>query len=191
MSRLLYLHGFRSSPSSFKARLMAARLEQLGQIHRFLCPQLPVSPREAMALVLERFAPGPEDTLIGSSLGGCYATWLAERIGCRAVLLNPSVRPGDRFAQYVGPQTTWHSGEPFEFRPEYVEEARALHVAQTTRPERYFLVAAKGDELLDWRDMVAHYAGARHNVLEGSDHGLSDFADYLDEVLEFAGVGVK
>ena len=64
-------------------------------------------------------------------------------------------------------------------------------MAQTTRPERYFLVAAKGDELLDWRDMVAHYAGARHKVLEGSDHGLSDFADYLDEVLEFAGVGVK
>ena len=79
-------------------------------------------------------------------------------------------------------------GRPFEFKDEHVAELRALTVGAITFPARYFLIAAKGDELLDWRDMVAHYPGARHKVLEGSDHGLADFPDYLDEVLEFAGV---
>jgi predicted esterase YcpF (UPF0227 family) len=85
----------------------------------------------------------------------------------------------------VGPQTAWHSEDQFEFLPEYIDELTALEVARITRPERYFLVAATGDEVLDWRDMVAHYPGARQRVIEGSDHGLSDFAQYIDEVLAF------
>jgi len=184
---LIYLHGFRSSPSSFKARLLAERMRRLGKGAQFVCPQLPASPRQAVGL-LKAMALVPADTLVGSSLGGYYATYLAEATGARAVLLNPATQPAEGLRGFVGRHTMFHSDEPFEFLPEYLDELRAMTVPAITFPARYFLVAAKGDELLDWRDMVARYPGARHRVLEGSDHGLSDFEDYMDEVLAFAGI---
>ena len=113
-----------------------------------------MSPAEAVAGVLVSLTPA--DTLIGSSLGGFYATWLAERIGCRAVLLNPAVRPAAGLAAYLGEQPLWHGGGSMVLEPRHLDELRALEVNAITRPERYFLVAATGDELLDWRDMVAH-----------------------------------
>lgn len=186
--RLIYLHGFRSSPRSFKAQLLARRMAELGRAADFVCPQLPASPKLAIALVCDTIAPDPLDTLVGSSLGGYYATWLVERFGCRAVLLNPAVDPAEGLGSQVGVQTMYHSDEPFEFRAEYVDELRALRIGALADPSRCFLIAAMGDELLDWRDMVARYPGAKHKVLDGSDHGLSDFADYMDEVLAFAGV---
>ena len=187
--RLIYLHGFRSSPKSFKAQMIGERLRAVRRGADFICPQLPASPREAIALVRNRIAPTAQDTLVGSSLGGFYATVLAEHLGCRAVLLNPAVDPAPGLAAHVGVQTMFHSDEPFEFLPEYVDELRALAFGAITFPQRYLLVAAKGDELLDWREMVKRYPGARHLVLEGSDHGISDFDQIIDEVLSFAGFG--
>ena len=184
---VLYLHGFRSSPRSFKARVMQERMTAAGRAGDLICPQLPASPKAAMELALllvERHAPH-NLSIVGSSLGGFYATWLAERLGVRAVVLNPSVDPLKNLASHVGVTTNWHSDEPFEFRPEYIDELAALKVARITQPERYFLVAATGDEVLDYRDMVAHYAGARQHVIEGSDHAISEFAQYVDEVLAF------
>lgn len=187
---ILYLHGFRSSPQSFKARLIAERMQALGRSVEYHCPQLPASPREAIALATELAQQGlpHEVTLIGSSLGGYYANWLAERIGCRAVLLNPAVKPPRDLEKYVGVTTAYHSDAVFEFKREYIDELTALAVEKITRPERYFLIAATGDEVLDWHEMVAHYPGIRHRVINGSDHGLSDFNMYLDEVLAFSGI---
>jgi len=184
---ILYLHGFRSSPRSFKARVMQERMTAAGRAGDLICPQLPASPKAAMELALllaERHAPH-NLSIVGSSLGGFYATWLAERLGVRAVLLNPSVDPLKNLEKHVGVTTNWHSDEPFEFRPEYIDELADLKVAHITQPERYFLIAATGDEVLDYRDMVAHYAGARQQVIDGSDHAISEFAQYVDEVLAF------
>jgi hypothetical protein len=184
---ILYLHGFRSSPRSFKARVVQEALEKAGRGHELICPQLPASPKEAMALAL-RLVEGiaPQDlAIVGSSLGGFYATWLAERLGARAVLLNPSVNPLKNLEHHVGVTTAWHSDEPFEFKREYIGELAELKVERITRPERYFLIAATGDEVLDYRDMVAHYAGARQHVIQGSDHAISEFPQYVDEVLAF------
>jgi predicted esterase YcpF (UPF0227 family) len=190
---ILYLHGFRSSPRSMKARLMAERMAQLGLDDQWLCPQLPASPALAMQQVLTLIAgvSASELRIVGSSLGGYYATWLAERIGCPAVLLNPAVVPLKDLDKHVGVTTAYHSDEPFEFKREYIEELRALAVANISAPQRYLLLAASGDEVLDYRDMLAHYAGAQQHVIEGSDHSISEFADYLDEVLAFCGVGAQ
>jgi len=190
---VLYLHGFRSSPRSFKARVVQQRMAQLGRAQSLICPQLPASPKAAMELVLtlaERHAARGEDALaiVGSSLGGFYATWLAERFGCRAVLINPAVDPLKDLDQHVGVTTAWHSDEPFEFKREYIDELAGLKVARITRPERYFLLAATGDEVLDYRDMLAHYAGAHEHVIQGSDHAVSEFEQYVDEVLAFCGI---
>ncbi|WP_426319253.1 YqiA/YcfP family alpha/beta fold hydrolase [Pseudoduganella sp. R-43] len=187
---ILYLHGFRSSPQSMKARLTGERMAQLGRSAEFICPQLPASPRLAMELAFGLVAgvPAEELTIVGSSLGGYYATWMAEKLGCRAVLLNPAVVAALDLEKHVGVTTAYHSDEPFEFKREYIEELRALAVPKITQPERYFLVACTGDEVLDYRDMVAHYAGAKQKVVQGSDHAISEYAGYLDEVLEFCGI---
>lgn len=190
---ILYLHGFRSSPQSFKARVLAQRMAALGRTDEYKCPQLPASPRAAIevAMHIARQEVPEQLTLIGSSLGGYYATWLAEQIGCRAVLLNPAVQPPRDLEKYVGVTTAYHSDEPFEFKHEYITELKALAVDRITQPERYFLLAATGDEVLDWREMVAHYAGARQTVIEGSDHGISDFEHYVDQVLAFCGIDAE
>lgn len=187
---ILYLHGFRSSPKSMKARVISERMAALGLSDQLACPQLPASPKLAMALArsLIEGVPAAELSIVGSSLGGYYATWLAERVGCRAVLLNPAIVPLQDLDKHVGVTTQFHSDEPFEFKREYIDELRALAVDPITRPERYFLIAATGDEVLDYRDMVKHYAGARQHVIDGSDHGISEFPDYLDAVLAFCGI---
>lgn len=177
--------------------MMAQRMRQLGMADSYFCPQLPASPKAAMALALEWIARLPESrqqrlpetlSIVGSSLGGFYATWLAQRLDCRAVLLNPAVQPPRDLEKYVGVTTQFHSDAPFEFKAEYMAELQALSVPAVTRPERYFLIAATGDEVLDWREMVAHYPGARQRIIDGSDHGISEFEHYVDEVLAFCGV---
>ena len=184
---ILYLHGFRSSPKSMKARVVGVRMLEKGLDADLRCPQLPASPKAAMALALSLVegAPANELAIIGSSLGGYYATWLAERLGCRAVLLNPAVDPLKSLEGQAIVTTQFHSDEPFEFKQEYFDQLRELKVARITHPERYFLLAATGDEVLDYRDMLAHYAGARQHVIDGSDHGISEFKAYVDEVLAF------
>ena len=184
---ILYLHGFRSSPRSFKARVVGARMAQLGRADELICPQLPASPALAMtlALGLVEHCPADQLSIIGSSLGGYYATWLAERLGCRAVLLNPAINPLQDLDQHVGVTTEYHSDKPFEFKRAYIDELGALAVRRITRPERYFLIAATGDEVLDYRAMVGHYPGARQRVIDGSDHAISEFEQYVDEVLAF------
>ncbi|WP_308924455.1 YqiA/YcfP family alpha/beta fold hydrolase [Janthinobacterium sp. J1-1] len=190
---ILYLHGFRSSPLSMKSRLLAAQMQALGRSEEWRCPQLPASPKLAieLALSLVKDVTPAQLTIIGSSLGGYYATWLAEQLGCRAVLLNPAIVPLLDLEQHVGVTTAFHSDEPFEFRRDYIDELRAFAVPAISRPERYFLLAATGDEVLDYRDMVAHYAGARQTIIDGSDHGISEFADYVAPVLQFCGIGME
>lgn len=187
-THLLYLHGFRSSPRSTKAQLVRQRIEAQYPQVTLWSPQLPPSPREAMALVTQGIAGWPRKRMavVGSSLGGFYATWVAEQTGCRAALLNPAVDPARDLAKYIGEQTSWHDPqERFFFRPEFVDELRALSVQAITHPERYFALIAKGDEVLDWREMTSRYPGTHLRLLEGSDHAISEFADYLDEVLAF------
>ena len=151
------------------------------------CPQLPPSPHDAIAQQLAHVRDWPAATsaVVGSSLGGFYATALAERLGWRAVLLNPAIDPARDLAKYIGENKAWHSDEQFYFRPEYVDELLALTPARLTRPERYFAVIAKGDEVLDWREMSARYAGCRIKLLEGSDHALSDFENHLPDIVAF------
>jgi predicted esterase YcpF (UPF0227 family) len=188
---ILYLHGFRSSPLSMKAKLVAQYMQQAGRSNEYICPQLPASPKQAIALAQSLCADCPSDELaiIGSSLGGYYATYLAEQFSCRAILLNPAVKPPRDLTSYVGITTLYHSDESFEFKKEYLDELALLAVEKITQPERYFLLAATGDEVLDWRDMAAHYAGAKQLIIPGSDHSISEFADYLDQVMAFCDAG--
>jgi predicted esterase YcpF (UPF0227 family) len=142
-----------------------------------------------MALVLQAIQESRAKQLsfIGSSLGGFFATYLAEQFPhARAVLLNPAVRAARELAPYVGQLTSYDSHEPFDWKTEYIEQLKGQQIEQISHPERYLLLAATGDELLDWREMVAFYPDAHHVVIEGSDHGITDYPLYLDRVLSFA-----
>jgi predicted esterase YcpF (UPF0227 family) len=188
MTAVIYIHGLNSSAASFKARLIRARLERQGLAAAFRAPSLPDRPAAAIALLEQELAAAPQATLIGSSLGGYYATWLAERHGVRAALVNPAVEAPRLLAGMLGPQANLYTGERYELTPRHLDELRALDVAAVTCPERYLLLVTTGDEVLDYRAAVAKYAGCRQIVVPGSDHGFGDFGDYLDDVLAFAGV---
>ncbi|UOD50184.1 YqiA/YcfP family alpha/beta fold hydrolase [Orrella daihaiensis] len=191
---MLYLHGFRSSPSSFKARLLDDYFSTHGLIERWRCPQLPASPKQVVDLaraqaqeLLQTCHETPQSlTIVGSSLGGYYAIALAEELDCRAVLINPAVHAARDLATQVGEHTHYHSNEPMTFEPQYVDELADMAVPKITKPQRYLLIAATGDELLDWREMVKFMDGAHQIIVPGSDHGLSDFEKYMPRVLAFA-----
>ena len=184
---ILYLHGFRSSPQSFKARVMRARLAELGRLGEWQCPTLPVSPFDAVALAESlTAAESPADvTVVGSSLGGYYATYLAEKHGWRAVLLNPAVVPQRDLSHFLGEQPLWHGDGSITVLPRHLDELRALSVASITRPERYYLIAATGDEVLDYRTMLDHYPGVQTTLFQGGDHAISGFPAYLADVIAF------
>lgn len=190
VTHLLYLHGFRSSPQSMKAQKMAALVHARCPDVTWWCPQLPPSPREAMELVTRRIANWPMGgvAVMGSSLGGFYATWVAEHVrsahGSRTVLINPAVDPARDLARYIGEQAHWHDpNQTFYFRPDYVDELRDLATGDLTHPTRYQVWAATGDEVLDWREMQNRYAACDLRVVQGSDHALSDFDDHLPTML--------
>jgi predicted esterase YcpF (UPF0227 family) len=183
---IVYLHGFNSSPASGKAKLLGAHMAAIGRQTDYVCPALPNSPREAIALVESELAGhnGPV-TLVGSSLGGFYATHLAEKHGWKAVLVNPAVHAHVLMRASLGPQTNWHSGETWEFTAAHLAELAALDVPAITRPERYLLLAQTGDEVIDYRDAVAYYAGARQIIEEGGDHGFAGFERHFQTILDF------
>lgn len=196
MSCLVYLHGFRSSPSSIKAQRFVRAVDALPPAlrPRLHVPALPSDPEAAVATVaawIDRELgadPAAMLTLVGSSLGGFYATHLAERFGARAVLINPAVRPFDDLPP--GSHVNMYTGEAFEFVDRHFAALRALAVARITRPDRYFLLVRTGDEVLDFRAAVGYYGGAWQYVLGGGDHGWADFDAEIPVVFRFAGVAI-
>lgn len=152
------------------------------------CPQLPPSPREAIHNLTALTAQWPRDRMvvIGSSLGGFYATVMGQRLGCPVAVINPAVAPARDLARYIGEQSSFHNPEDrFFFRPEFIGEFRALDPYPITQPQRYWALIAKGDEVLNWREMVAHYPGALLHLLEGGDHAVSDFAQHLPALMHW------
>jgi predicted esterase YcpF (UPF0227 family) len=195
-THLLYLHGFRSSPQSMKAQKVAARVRAQHPGVTWWCPQLPPSPAAAMAMVADGVRDWPRETMAvaGSSLGGFYARWLALRTGCaRSVLLNPAVFPARDLHKYIGEQTAWHDpAERFFFEPVFVEQLLVqeqdiarLGALQPARQDHQFAIVARGDEVLDWREMQAFCAGGQVRLLPGSDHAISDFDAHIDAVFDF------
>ena len=192
---LVYLHGFNSSPQTVKGRKLAAAAAALDDPPRVHVPALHDRPALAMRDVRAWVDANVADraaltslTFVGSSLGGFYATWLAEHYGARAVVINPSVRPASSLAAYLGPQRNLHTGEAWELTPAHFAELEALAIPSLTRMDRYFLLMRSGDELIDWREAVARYAGAWQYVAGGGNHGWEDIDDEIPSVLRFAGV---
>ena len=190
-SHLLYLHGFRSSPQSFKAQCMGRAVAALQHPPHWWCPQLPPSPAQAMALIRQGVADWPVGRMavIGSSLGGFYAHVLARQIGCPVVLLNPAVHPARDLARYIGEHPAWHDpNQRIHFDARFIEELRDLEATPAQHKPNTLALIAKGDEVLDWQEMLAAYGSDRVRLIDGSDHAISDFETYLPEIRAFLGL---
>lgn len=184
---LIYIHGFNSSAQSGKARELAAWLAARGLAEAWACPDLPHRPAAAIALLEGLIAASQgRAKLIGSSLGGFYAAWLAEKHALKAVYINPCVACHGKLADEVGQlQKNWHTGEEYTFSAAHAEELAALRVERLSRPEDHLLLVETGDEVLDYREAVVWFTGARQIVLDGGDHGFSRFTEYIPTILEF------
>ncbi|EXI91970.1 MAG: esterase YqiA [Candidatus Accumulibacter sp. BA-94] len=187
-SRILYLHGFCSSPASWKARLLGDFLKARGLGDRLACPALPPVPLAAIGSAEAALSDAEgETTLVGSSLGGYYAAWLAEKHDLRAVLINPAVMAPELLSGLVGKHSNFHTGESFDFTDEHVNELRLLESPQVTA-ERYLLLVETGDEVLDYRQALQRYAGSRQIVIDGGDHSFLAFPRLLPQIIEFCGL---
>lgn len=194
---LLYIHGFNSSPASFKASLLKQYVESRHRADCLLTPSLSGVPEKAIAQLVALIEPvvtgrmkniSPQVCLIGSSLGGYYATWLAERFDCRAVLVNPAVRPYDLMGNYLGNNVNFHTGENFELTRDHIEQLRQLEVARITKPDRYLLMLQTGDEVLDYKLAIEKYPAVPSIVEEGGGHEFMGFDRHLETVLAFCGI---
>jgi predicted esterase YcpF (UPF0227 family) len=185
---IVYLHGFISSPRSRKATMLGDYVANCVSGVDCIVPGLHHRPARAIEQVTAACAGRAREdlTLIGSSLGGFYATVMAERIGCRAALLNPAVHPQRHFGRYLGAQRNLYTGEAFELTREHVDELAALDPPAITRPERYWLLVETGDEVLDYREAVEYYRGACHSVVRGGDHTLTSFPEFVPDLVDWA-----
>jgi predicted esterase YcpF (UPF0227 family) len=162
---------------------MARTMAERGLESEFACPALPPLARDAIATIEKLIR---ENTcFVGSSLGGFYATYLAEKRALRAVLINPAIDPHVGLRAYLGPQKNLHTGEPYELTEAHLREWQKLYPARIT-PQRYLLIVETGDEVLDYRRAVARYAGAEQIVIPGGDHSLQSFPQHLPRILEFS-----
>lgn len=183
-STLVYLHGFNSSPHSHKAQVLREYLAKHAPAVRYVCPALSPLADVALRQIEEQLVPGA--CFVGSSLGGYYATWLAEKHGARAVLVNPAITPHLGLRAFLGPQKNLHTGEPYELTEAHLK-AWERHYVPRISPQRYLLLLETGDEVLDYREALARYAGAEQIVVQGGDHSLQSFPEHLPRILEFAG----
>lgn len=180
---IVYLHGFNSSPQSHKAQVLGRYMAQQGLAEQYACPALPPLGSDAIQEI-EKLKPGSHTCFVGSSLGGFYATYLAERYAARAVLINPAIEPHVGLRAYLGPQTNLHTGEPYVLTEAHLREWEKLYVDRVT-PRRYLLLVETGDEVLDYRQAVQRYAGAEQVIVQGGDHSLQSFPQHLPRIVEF------
>lgn len=183
---IVYLHGFNSSPNSHKAGVLARRLAESGCADELRVPALSHWPARAIAQAIEIIESARVPLcLAGSSLGGYYATWLAERYGLPAVLINPAVKPYRLLAFYLGTQHNPYTGEVYQLTDEHLAQLRELEVVRPSEPGRYLVLLQTGDEVLDYREALGLYGAAQCRVQEGGDHAYQGFESVVDDLLDF------
>jgi uncharacterized protein len=188
---ILYAHGFKSSSRSRKVTQLREYIQARGIAANLITPDLSFEPAAALAQLMSACENMTADdlTIIGSSLGGFYANVLAEKLGCHAVLLNPSITPFETLRQYLGEQSNIYTGEKFEFNATHIMQLEAMFVPHITQSSRYMLIVETGDEVLDYSAAVDYYQGAAQLVIPGGDHELKSFPQHIESVLQFAGIG--
>ncbi len=190
MKTLLYLHGYNSSPNSFKAQQTLEFISRHHQHVQCLVPQLTFSPAQAIDLIRAEIDKALQDhqaevAIIGSSLGGYYANYLVERYACKAVLVNPAVYPDRLLQDYLGPQINDYTGETYTLTPQHMIELRDLAIAQPAAPQKRFLLLQTDDETLDFAEASDYFYACKSIIEYGGDHSFKNFERWLPAIADF------
>ena len=183
---ILYLHGFNSSSASSKAQAMVNHCGKSGI--ECVAPDLPHHPAKAAVVIKKACGNKGDTTVIGSSLGGYYATWLVENnFAQRGVLINPAVDVAKKLSGEVGKeQANYHDGTVYNLTQGHIDALEKMNTENVSRPERYLLLVQKGDEVLDYKEAVSFYEGCEQVVESGGDHSFEGFERHLDRIVRFA-----
>ncbi len=184
---ILYIHGLNSSPTSTKASQLLRVAEHCAIDRQLRVPALHHHPRQAMAQLQAAVAELGRPLLVGSSLGGYYATFLAEQHGLDALLINPAVRPHRLFGGKEELQTNHYTGETWRLTHDHVAALAELEMPEPRDAKRYRVWLQTADETLDYRQAEAFYAGCELDIREGGDHSYQGFARRIPEILGLAG----
>ncbi|KEA64930.1 putative esterase [Marinobacterium lacunae] len=191
----IYVHGFNSSPSSWKAQVLGKALHERGLAGQFICPELSHWPERAIrqldALIAQQSELQRDIVLIGSSLGGYYSSYLVERAVARgerlrAVLVNPAVYPYRLLEEWLGENQNLYTAERYELTRRHLEQLLALDTGVPAEPERYLLLVQTGDETLDYREAVDKFCHCAQFVQPGGSHGFDRFETLIPAILAFA-----
>ncbi len=181
---ILYLHGFASCGNSTKTAILKAYFGE----DKVLSPDLPIDPAEAIRFIKKYIIEHDVDLLIGSSLGGFYASCFCELLEIKTVLINPSTQPFITLAPYIGTNHYWCSGEAFEFTREQLKSLFEFSIGKPKNPELYLLLLQTGDELLDYAKAQDKYEGAALSVEEGGNHRFENLGEHLERIKGFRGL---
>ncbi|CAH0526947.1 esterase YqiA [Vibrio hippocampi] len=187
-SLLLYIHGFNSSPLSYKAQVVCNYCQQHRPDIKVVVPQVPCYPEEAaetLKNLVNQLQSEYNIALVGSSLGGYLSTWLNHHFGFKAVLVNPAVRPYELLQDYLGPQQNPYTHEQYTLEQQHIVQLRALDIAHIQNPDDFWLLQQEGDEVLDYRQAVEKYRDSKQTVESGGDHSFVGFERFAADIVTF------
>ncbi len=179
----VYIHGFLSSSQSSKAQQFKQWLIEQGRESEWICPDLPSNPKLALNLLSDIITDlqqqGKPIKLVGSSLGGFYATVLSEQFNLKAVVINPSVNPDITLKNKIGTQKAWHTDTDVEFTQADVDTLTKNKVKSISHTDNFFLMVEREDETLDYREATEFYRNCNQLVFNHGNHGFSRFEQVL------------
>lgn len=187
----VYLHGFLSSPDSKKAQELVQYFKQHNMQGQLLVPALSFEPQEAIQQALAAIRSlqtqeGIEQVFVmGSSLGGFYATYLGQTENLKAVLVNPAVRPFELLDKYLGPNKHYYDGQTYVLEMKHIEQLKALDIPHLNHPDNFLLLQQTGDETLDYRQASAKYLSCPSWLEAGGNHSFEGFIDRLEMIFTF------
>ena len=184
----LYIHGFNSSPLSFKAQCFSQFITTKYTDDRCYTPSLsafPVVAIRQLSMFIEQHLEQSKVALIGSSLGGFYATFLSQKYDLPAVLINPVVNPHKLLINYLAKNKNYYTEQKYELSYEHVKQLEALIVKQPTFPEKLMVLLQKGDDVLDYHLAEREYARSHLLVEAGGNHSFENFSRHCDTIYTF------
>jgi predicted esterase YcpF (UPF0227 family) len=187
----VYLHGFLSSPKSKKAQQLIQYFDDNQMAEQLSVPTLSFEPAVAIqqaqdAIQELKQQPGIDQVfLMGSSLGGFYATYLAEHESLKAVLINPAVRPFELFDKYLGPNKHFYDGNTYMLELKHIEQLQGIEVECLSEPKESLLLLQTGDETLDYRLATEKYIDCPSWIEPGGNHSFEGFIERLELIFHF------